>query len=623
MFEQLSPERTYRRSFTAFFIAAIVLFLLLTARLWYLQVIQGDQLSQRSEANRVRTYRITSPRGMIKDRWGRIVVDNRPSYDLIFNPRSLANTEIDSFLANVCRDMGVDLAVVQARLKAGKAGGPIKIKDDVTREDVARIETLKMMYQNREFPLNIEAVGKRTYKYPALLAHVIGYTGEIDQQRLESPEYAGYQPGDRVGRAGLEAFYEAQLRGEFGAHTVEENARSVQLRDLQFAPAQPGKYLQLSIDLDLQQAASKALGNLPGAIVALDPRNGQVLAMVSQPAYNPDVFNQPMTPTEWDAISNNAQHPLQNKAIGGQYPPGSTFKVVSALGGLQEGEITPDMTLECLGKWKYLDRYFRCHNEKGHGWVNLNNSLIRSCDIYYYKVGVKLGIDRMARYARMLGVGRESGIDLPGELTGLMPTPEWKRERYHTDWLPGETLNTAIGQGSVTVTPLQLANIYAVIANGGTLYRPQIVQRVLNADGTVVRDFKPAVMAKLPIDAANFARVRRALMLVINDPGGTGYRSRLANFIYAGKTGTSQVRHMGKKRVSSAALPYEFRDHAAFVCFAPWDNPTIVIAVLCEHAGHGGTFAAPIAREVLLAYLEAMRQHPEYRDAGGAPARRP
>jgi penicillin-binding protein 2 len=273
------------------------------------------------------------------------------------------------------------------------------------------------------------------------------------------------------------------------------------------------------------------------------------------------------------------------------------------------------MTLECLGKWKYLDRFFRCHNEKGHGWVNLNYSLIRSCDIYYYKVGDKLGIDRLARYARMLGGGRETGIDLSGELAGLIPTPEWKRDRYGVDWLPGETLNTVIGQGSVTVTPIQLACMYAVIANGGTLYRPQIVQRILGADGAVVRDFRPVVMARTPISSANFARVRRALMLVVNDPAGTAYKSRMSSLLFAGKTGTSQVRRMGKRRISSAALPYEYRDHAWFACFAPWDNPSIVVVVLCEHAGHGASFAAPIARQVLVAYQQSLRRHQSKRQA--------
>ncbi len=616
MFEQFSPERTYRRSFTAFFIAAILFFLLLLARLWYLQVIEGAQLSQRSEANRIRTYRINSPRGTIKDRWGRVIVDNRPSYDLVFNPSALPKNEIDSFLNGVCSDLGIDRELVRARLKTGKAGGPVKIKEDINREDVARIETLSMLYQDREFPLTVEAVGKRTYKYGPLLAHVIGYTGEINPKQLDSPEYAGYQPGDRVGRSGLEATYEAQLRGEFGTHMVEENARNVQLRDLKYIPAQPGKYLQLNIDLDLQEAAAKALGSMPGAIVAMDPRNGQVLAMVSQPTYDPDIFNRPMTATEWEAMSSNPQHPLQNKAIGGQYPPGSTFKIVAAIGGLQEGEITPESTLECAGRWKYLDRYFRCHNERGHGLVNLYYSLIRSCDIYYYKLGVKLGIDRLAKYARILGAGRETGIDLPGELPGLIPTPQWKLERYKTAWLPGETLNTSIGQGSVSVTPLQLAVMYSVVANGGTLYRPQIVNRLLNSDGTVFREFRPSVLGKIPVNAEHLARVRRALMLVVNDPGGTAYRSRLATFIYAGKTGTSQVRRMGKKRITSAALPWEFRDHAWFVAFGPYESPSIVVVVLCEHAGHGGTFAAPIARQILVAYQESLRQHSEYRDAG-------
>lgn len=621
MVEQTSPERTFRRSFTLMFAVVIVLFVLLIARLWYLQIIQGTEMTQQSEANRIRTYRIMSSRGMIQDRWGELIVDNRPSFDLIFSPHALPQDQWPSFLMNISSEVGADMEKINARLSAGKGKDPIKIKEDITRDDLARVETLSMLYQGNEFPLNIEPIGKRTYLYGRLFSHVIGFTGEIDREQLESPEYAGYRPGDRVGRSGIEKAYEQDLRGEFGMRKVEENARGKQLQALEYTPAIPGKTLVLNIDMNLQRTAFRSMGNYAGAAIAMDPRNGQILALVSSPSFDPEMFNMPLSKEQWNEILEHPQHPMENKAIRGQYPPGSTFKVVSALAGLQEEVITPHKRFECRGKWKYLDRYFRCHNERGHGWVNFNNSLIRSCDIYYYKLSVELGIERIARYARLLGAGASTGIDIAGELTGLVPTPEWKMQRFGKQWLPGETLNTAIGQGSLMMTPLQMAVMYSAIANGGTLYQPQIIQKITTPDGKTIKEFKPQALRTVDIEARHFERLRKALMYVVNDPGGTAYKSRIKTFIYAGKTGTAQVRRIGKQRRHVSVLPYEHRDHAWFAAIAPANDPSIVVVVLCEHAGHGSVAAAPIAREILLAYRRSLRNHPELNnpqtEAGG------
>lgn len=620
MVEHTSPERIYRRSFTTLFIVVIVMFAILVARLWYLQVIQGTQLSQKSEANRIRTYRISSSRGMIKDHWGNVIVDNRPSYDLIFNPRAIKKTEWDSFLRNICQEVDVDYEIVNNRLKTSKGKADIKVKEDISRNELARIETLSMLYQGKEYPLRVEQVGKRTFEYGRLFSHVVGYTGEIDETLLNSPEYAGYRPGDRVGRTGVEASYERYLRGEFGSRKVEEDARGGMIRAMEYEPAVPGKNLHMNIDLDLQRTCFRAMGSFAGAVVAMDPRNGRILALVSSPSFDPDLFNRPLNKEQWNELINDTQHPLQNKAIGGQYPPGSTFKIIMALAGLQEKEIKTSDTFECRGKWKYLDRYFRCHNEKGHGWVNFYNGIKRSCDVYYYKLGVKLGIDRISKYARMFGGGRKTNIDIPAELSGLVPSREWKMDRFGQKWLPGETLNTAIGQGSLLMTPLQLAVIMSAVANGGTLYQPQVVQKIVASDGSVIKEFKPTVLGKVDIEEKHFDRLKRALTLVVNDQGGSAYKSRIKTFLFAGKTGTSQVRRIGKRRQHVSVLPYERRDHALFVSYAPLDHPTIVVVVVCEHAGFGSVVAAPIARAALLAYKNLLRKHPELKQNPSAGA---
>ncbi|HPQ67785.1 MAG TPA: penicillin-binding protein 2 [bacterium] len=611
MVEQTSPEKSYGRSLNIFMSAVIVAFLILLGRLWFLQIIQGPKLTERSEANRIRAYRITGSRGMIKDRFGDVIVDNRPSFDLLFNPRAVNEGEEIQYLRGLAGKVELDLGVIQSRMDANKNRTTIKIKEDITRDELARIETLSMFYQGHEYPLRIEKVGKRTFKFGQYFAHIVGYTGEIDQDRLEAPEYAGYRAGDRVGRFGVESFYEQFLRGEFGLRKVEEDARGHRIRALEYTPALPGKDLELNLIVELQQTASRAMGIYAGSVVALDPRNGQVLALYSAPSFDPELFNQPLTQAQWDALVNDSLKPLQNKVIGGMYPPGSTFKVVSALAGLQEKEITPRTTFECRGQWKYGDRFFRCHNEKGHGWVPLMVSLMRSCDIYYYKLSVQLGIERIARYAQFLGGGRKTGIDLDGELSGLIPTPEWKMQRYSQEWMPGETLNTSIGQGSVLMTPLQLAVMYAAIANGGTLYQPQVVRRIVAPDGSPIKEFAPHVMGESEIDQKNFDYVRQALISVVNNPGGTAYAARMKNLTVAGKTGTSQVRRIGKQRMHISTLPYEHRDHALFACFAPANDPKIVVVVVAEHAGHGSSVAAPVAMSMLSAYLRVTQQHPE------------
>lgn len=578
----------------------ITVFVLLLARLWYLQEIKGPQLTKSSEANRIGSYRISGPRGMIFNRDGDALVDNRPSFNLLYNPTVLPKKMQRSFLYQICQDIGCDVQLAEERL--GKRSGSIILKEDISRAELARVETIGMLYEGRQFPLRIEQMGKRTFKYGSLFAHVIGYTGEINQDRLELPEYAGYRPGDRVGRTGVESTYEQFLRAEFGMNKVEENARGVQIRQLEFTPAESGKNLVLNLDLRLQRTASRALAGQAGAIVALDPRNGKVLALYSAPSFDPDVFTRSMTREQWQKMTDDPLHPLQNKAVGGLYPPGSTFKVVSALAGLQEGEITTKTTMECRGKWHFGGRDFRCHNDRGHGYVNLYASIMRSCDIYYYKLAVKLGIDRISHYARMFGGGSKTGIDIPGEQEGLIPDRAWKERTSSEIWMPGETLNTSIGQGSVMMTPLQLAVLFATIANKGTVYQPQVVDKIVAPNGKIIKQIEPVALNQVPIDEKYFDALHRALTMVVNAQGGSAYHVRLKSMLVAGKTGTSQVRRLGKQRHLSRIAEYKFRDHALFACFAPVEDPEIVVVAVVEHGGFGSRVAAPVARMVLETY---------------------
>ncbi|MDP8222284.1 MAG: penicillin-binding protein 2 [Candidatus Lernaella stagnicola] len=604
MQQEIAGEKQYQKSFNRLSAVIVAVFAILLARLWYLQEIQGPQLQKSSEANRIGEYRIGGPRGMIFDREGEALVDNRPSFDVIYNPTLVPKKKRRAFLYRVCEEIGCDVTLAEERLR--RRPGAITLKEDISRSELARVETLAMLYEGNQFPLRIEQTGKRTFTFGSLFAHVIGHTGEINQQQLDLPEYAGYRPGDRVGRTGVEATYEKHLRPGFGLNKVEENARGVSIRQLEFVPAEPGKNLVLNLSRRLQHTAARALAGHAGAIVALDPRNGKVLALYSAPSFDPELFTRPLSKEEWASLKDKPHHPLQNKAIGGLYPPGSTFKVVSALAGLQEGEITPKKGFECLGKWRFGERDFRCHNERGHGFVNLYNSIMRSCDVYYYKLSVELGIDRISKYARILGGGSKTGIDIPGELDGLIPDREWKERVYHKNWMPGETLNTAIGQGSVTMTPLQLAVMYAAIANRGTLYQPQVVDKVLAPNGKVIKQFEPVVVSEAAFDEENFDHLHKALSMVVNAQGGSAYHIRLKSMLVAGKTGTSQVRQLGRNRATSRYVDYKYRDHALFASFAPVEEPEIVVIVVVEHGGFGSRTAAPIARMVLQTYA-AMR----------------
>ena len=421
--------------------------------------------------------------------------------------------------------------------------------------------------------------------------------------------------GDEIGKFGLERVFESQLRGQAGGQEIEVDSVGRRLKLLREIPEIPGRSVVLSLDLDLQQAAEKAMGNWSGALVAIDPNTGYILAMVSHPAFDPDVFGGGVKASAWRELMTDPNHPLQNRVTQGIYPPGSTFKMVDAIAGLEEGTLTPETSYYCPGGLWFGNREYHCWRKQGHGTLSVHRAIVGSCDVFFYQVGIHLGIDRLAQWAHMLGLGEKSGIELDNEKPGTMPSSAWKQKRFHERWYPAETLSVAIGQGYVAVTPLQMAQVAAEVANGGTRYKPQFVKEEEALDGSVIRKFPPIVERRIPFDPTVLDIVRSAMCDVVNGGGGTGHAAHLDNITVCGKTGTSQVvKEAGNARIPEDKEPDKYNDHGWFIAFAPSDHPQIAIACIIEHGGHGGSSAAPVVHDVMQKFFEL------YPPPGGKPA---
>ena len=450
----------------------------------------------------------------------------------------------------------------------------------------------------------IEVKPRRRYHYPYLASHVIGYMGEITQDQLKDPTYINHRLGDWTGQYGIEKEFEPYLHGRRGQQVVEVNASGRVLKVIDYTPPDPGNNLHLTIDLGLQEAAQEALGDQVGAVVAVDPNTGEILAMASTPTYNQSNFVMGISRENWKELLDNPLHPLENRAVSGQYPPGSTFKIISAAAALEEGVVTPETRIMCPGSFTLGNQVYNCWKRSGHGKVNLHRALKESCDVYFYEVSLKLGVDKLAEYARAFGLGRPTGVGLANEKSGLVPTKAWKKRRYNVPWRMGETVSIAIGQGYNLTTPIQMAQVMAATANGGTLYQFHMVKEITSADGKTKKSFPPQVVGLLRFKPETLEQIRAGLTAVVEEQGGTGSHARVKGVNVAGKTGTSQVVSLKKYRnVPDKDIPYKYRDHAWFVAFAPVENPKIALAVLVEHAGHGGSEAGPVAQKVLQAFF--------------------
>ena len=594
-----------KRVFTFVNIAMAVAFALIFVRLWHLQIIKGDDFRNLSENNRIRIQDIPAPRGILYDREGTPLVDSFPAFDVSLYRQDLRRPE--TLIRPLSQTLSLDQEKLQARMAAAKDLPPsqaFKIKTNISREELAQVETRRL-----DLPgVMVDVVIRRNYPYRSLAAHIIGHLGEISQEELEKDLYSNHKAGYLVGKYGIEQTHEVELMGESGGRQIEVNAVGRMMRVLGTVEPVPGNNLFLTLDLELQKAAEEALAGKNGAVVALDPRNGDVLAMVSKPDFDPNLFSRGITPENWKSIIGNPARPLQNRATQGQYPPGSVFKIITALAALEEKAITPDTVFSCSGAFPFGNRDYHCWKKEGHGRMDLKRAIVESCDVYFYQVGLRLGVDRIAKYASAVGLGKSTGYPLGQEKPGLVPTSAWKLKRFRIPWQTGETLSVAIGQGFNLATPLQIASSVSALFNGGRFFQPRVVQSVRSPDGEVLQEIPPVATRSLHFTPEHVKFIRDALWGVVNGPGGTGSRAKIQGFDVAGKTGTSQViqRREGRGEIN---LP-EFQDHAWFACFAPAPKPEITVVAFVEHGGGGGAVAAPVARKVMENYFLRKKSSP-------------
>ena len=599
-----------RGAFAAVAIIVLCLAGLLFLRLWFLQMVEGQALQQRSENNRLRLQDLPPWRGMILDRNGEVLVANRPSYDLVEVMEDV--TDIPPLARHLGKLLHLDPSQIIVQLEAARSSGlpQVRIKGDLTWEEMALVETFQP-----ELPGSlIQVQAKREYRQKGRACHVLGYLGEISEAQMKSGRYSNYKIGDSLGKCGIEAGWERFLRGKRGYRRIEVDAYGRELGQLDRQFPTPGANVFLTIDNRLQREAESCLEGKEGAIVALDPRNGQVLAMASSPPYSQEAFERGLTSYEWQTLSRRKDHPLENRAIKGQYPPGSTFKIVMAVAGLEEKVITPKETIHCSGAITAGNHVFHCWRKGGHGNVNMHRALVESCDVYFYQLGRRLGIERIAKWSKLLGLGRPTGIHLDREMSGLIGTPAWKMTRFRHPWQEGDTLSVAIGQGYNLVTPLQLAEMTAAIANGGKLFAPQVVEKVENPAGEVLYQAPIEPKSLVHVSPATLKVVRNALEGVVEEGGGTGRRAQIPGLEVAGKTGTAQVVTLEKEKREKERRgkpSYHYENHAWFVAFAPVEDPKIAMAILVEHGGHGGSAAAPLARRLLAVYFPDKVKQPE------------
>ncbi len=590
----------YRQRFAFFFWVVLAAVCIVVLRLWYVQIIKGEELLKRSENNRIRIREIKAMRGLVLDARGTVLVENRPSFDVVIYPEDVKDLKglvgrLEALYAKVGLTFPMDYETI---LENRRPFTPLRVDRNVSREKLALIETHSL-----ELPgVGIDVMPVREYYYGDAMAHVIGYIGEVSRDDLERDKSAGYKSGDLIGKFGLEKALDPYIRGKAGGEQVEVNVIGKKVKTLGRVEPVQGYRVILSLDAQVQKAAWAAMEGKAGAVVALDPRDGSVLALVSRPGFDPNLFNRGVSADAWEKISSNPLHPMENRAIAGQYPPGSTYKLIVAAAALEEGIITPETSFNCPGTFDMGTRTFRCWRKHGHGRVSLHRAIVESCDVYFYNVGRLLGVDKLAQYAQAFGLGARTGVALVGERRGLIPTRDWKLARFGVAWQPGETISLSIGQGYNTTTPIQLANAYAAAANNGEFFTPRLVKRIETDDGEIIEEFRPEKKAVLPVSQENILLLKKALWGVVNEPGGTGAQSRVPGRDVCGKTGTAQVIGMAEGDDGSA-YPYEYRDHALFASFAPRDNPEIVVVVVAEHSGHGGSVAAPVAKKVIEAYF--------------------
>ena len=602
-----------------FFIASVIVVgavLVLWLRVWHLQVYRGEYYRKVSENNRIRRIDIPAPRGILFDAYGKVILGNTPSSDLIVIPQYM--NDKDKTFEVLSRLMHQPRELYERKFKQAKAQPrfmPITMQRNLTQHEVSIIES------NRLFLPGVEVRTTARREYSADVSpHMLGYLGEVNPTLLDELNSKNrsnpYTIGDLVGKQGLEARLESNIRGKRGYKIIQVDAfgrASNQARQdwqLPMVAAQAGANVELTIDLDLQRAVTRAFGGKNGAVIVMDPRSGAILAITSQPTWDPYIYQRGMSSEEFRALSLDPLHPFLDKTTGGEYPPGSTYKSVVALAALQEKIVNASSTYYCNGSFSLGTQNFGCHKKEGHGYVNLRQALMQSCDVYFYHIGIDLGVDRIAKYARALGLGAKLGLHLNMERPGLVPTSTWKLAVHKEAWATGETPPIAIGQGYNLATPLQMASLYAAIGTKGQIWKPFLVRRISTPFGQVIEERQPQLLRTTDaISPANYDLVRKGLEAVVNDEEGTGKKAQVEGITVAGKTGSVQVVNL-KKNKNQSDVSVLWKEHAMFASFAPSENPEIVVAVVSEHddKGGGGASAAPVAGEILNAYFDLKKQ---------------
>lgn len=574
---------------------------LLGLRLWHLQIREGPYYRDLSENNRTRLVLLEPARGLIYDRHGVLLANNVPSFSLYVTLEDVKDREI--LIQQLTELLGLDPALVRKKMAAkGSKLIPRKIKDRMTLRDATLVESHRL-----DMPgVMIQVESQRNYPGGVTAAHLLGYVGEISADQLEKPEFLDLHQGSIVGQYGVEKSYDRHMRGMAGQKSVEVDALGHEKKASVVERPQAGNDLYLTIDVRLQKVAEDLLGEEQGAIVALDPNSGDILAMASRPGFDPNVLSRELTAKQWVEIVQDEGRPLNNRASQGQYPPGSTFKIPMAVAALETKTMSPSSTVFCNGGYQFGKRLYHDWKASGHGYIDLHNALVHSCDVYFYTIGQRMGIDVMAEFGKDFGLGKVTGVELPSERSGIMPSTAWKQKAKNEQWLPGETISAAIGQGYVTVTPLQMASLVGTVANDGVNYRPRLVQAVMDRTSGNLQELPAVPRGKINAKPETFRVIKDALADVVAK--GTATKAKSSMVTIGGKTGTAQVAAL--RTGPEENIPKKFRDHAWFVAFAPVDSPKIAVAVLAEHMGHGGAAAAPLAKEVIETYMKLTSQIP-------------
>jgi penicillin-binding protein 2 len=600
-------EKVSALRLTAVQYGVLFIFLLLAYGLWRLQVMQSDKYSQLAEQNRVRNVPILAPRGKILDREGRIIVDNYPSFSALLLRDSARDLNIDADA--IAKGLHLNPEEVRQRIRHFSSMPhyqPIFLKEDITPDELAFIEAHK-----NELPeLETIMAHRRLYPRNGFMAHLVGYVGEVTEDMLNQPQFEFYNPGDVVGVSGVEKQYNSVLMGKNGSRRALVDSRGREVGRLDETPAEPGKQLKLTVDLDVQIAAEEAIEGKNGAIVAMDPHTGEILAMVSRPTFDPNDFAVKISRDEWNKLVNDPDKPLLNKAIQAQLAPGSTFKIIMATAGWQEG-IAQTLHVNCNGGATFYGRRFGCWVKSGHGGVDLPKAIYQSCDVFFYTLAEKLGIDRIAKYATAFGLGQKTGIDLPNEVTGVMPSEEWKIRNFKQKWFAGETISVGIGQGAVAITPVQLMRAVGAISMDGRMVVPHVINPT-NLPAGFVETTHYTEVKEVPIDPVGWNTITDAMSRVLL-PEGTAPSAHIPGIDIAGKTGSAQIVSLALRAKHQNNT--DFAQNGWFVGFTPRRNPDIIVCVLFEGGEHG-KLAARLATQVIKAYVDKQHRQPTKVAAG-------